>query len=262
MGRGKKKSEEKPEEPTKRKQKRGTRSSNALARILVDPATGEEIQLQPYDQYPEAFKYMAKVMFISGIARTADISKKLGIPENTLRTWVTRDGWVPLKREVQRLASRDAVQVARIAMSNYLRDMDRGLNSIMNRLNERHADLKDEKKIDDEAGIFRYMLEVWKIKLAIVRTLTYGVQGKAFTPHPSNLMFDGTQPHKMLPNLTSNAAEEILDQIPPYLKEAANFVLGMDLDNMDPAVLDAVAEQIDALKDLPEDDDDDDDIML
>jgi hypothetical protein len=260
VARGKKKPAEK-KTAKNRKSKRETRKSSAIVRVLTNPETGEEVRLQAYDQYPDAFKYMAKVMFISGTSRPADISNKLGIPENTVRTWVTREGWVPMKREVQRLASRDAVQIARTAMSNYLRDMDRGLNGIMNFLNERHAELKDEKKITDEGTIFKYMLEVWKVKLAIVRTLTYGVQGKAFTPHPSNLMFDGTEPAKLVPSLTSNSAEEILDGIPPYLKEAANFVLGMDLDNMDPAVLDAVAAQIDELKGLPEDDEDDN-VML
>lgn len=261
MARGTKKPEETPPPDKTARPKRTTSTSSSLVRVVTDPSTGEEYELQPYDAYPDVFRYMAKVMYISGTAHISEISRKLNIPENTLRTWQTRDGWVTLKREVGRIASRDAVRVARESMSNYLRDIDRGLNQMLVSLTERWENLDDDKKIDNEVTIFKFLLEIWKTKLTIVRTLTYGVQGKAFTPHPTNLIFDGTEVQKAMPSLTSNSAEELLDQIPAYMKEAANFVLGVDIENMDPAVLDAVAMHIDAANDNNVDDDDDN-VML
>jgi hypothetical protein len=265
VARGKKPEEETPKESQKeRKAKRHAANNSSIVRVVTDPSTGEEYQLQPYDAYPDVFRYMAKVMYISGVAGIPDIAKKLNIPENTIRTWQTRESWVALKREVGRIASRDAVRVAREAMSNYIRDIDRGLNLMLKELNERWENLDDNKKIDNEATIFKYLLDVWKTKLTIVRTLTYGVHGKAFTPHPTNLLFDGTEQEKPTPSLTSNSAEELLEQIPPYMKEAANFVLGIDVDDLDPAVLEAVALHIDAKQDIidAEQEEDDDNVMF
>lgn len=258
----------KPEPKKARKPRKVTKKTDSIVRTLVNPETGEIVEMTAYDQYPEAFRYMAQVMYVSGVASIHQIARKLNIPENTIRTWQNRDGWVAKQREVKRLASREAVRVARTSMSNYIKDMDRGLNSMMEVLNERWTAIKNDpegKKINDEVTVVKAVLEVWKAKRDIIRMLTYGIQGKAFTPHPTNFVMDGTLEPVVTPSLTSNSAEEVLEMIPPYLKNAAHFVMemDMDLDSMDPVVLDALAKHIDSLDDDDViDADDDDDIML
>lgn len=261
MGRGRKKPEPVEEKAKTRKPKRVAKKKGEIVRVLTDPTSGEEVRLSPYDEYPDSFKYVAKVMYISGTSGIPQISAKLDIPENTLRTWQTRGDWVELKRKVGRLASREAVQASRKAMSNYVLDMDRTLNKLMETLHDRWENVPDDKKMDDEKVVLQNILEIVKVKLAIFRTLaSYGAHTKAFTPHPSNLLFDGTKDQGKTPSLTSNSAEELLETIPDYLLEAANFVIGVDENDIDPEVLDAVAKHIDSNKD--DEDDDDDNIMF
>lgn len=242
----------KPEssEPKETKAKKVTKSDPG--RALVDPTTGDAIYLQPYDQYPDGFKYFAKLMYISGNLSMSGVAGKLNIPVETVRTWSKRENWTLLKREVNRLANKEMVKTARKSMSNYIKDIDRGLNDLLSTLQDRRDDV--DKKIDSEAAIFRYILEIWKIKLAMFRTLTYGVQGKAFTPHPGNLIFDGMEIKSPTHALTNTTVEDIMDDIPGYLKDSARFILGMGVEDLDPAVIEAVAIHID---DEPDDDDDD-----
>jgi hypothetical protein len=215
----------------------------SLSRELIDPSTGDMIYLEPYDQYPEGFRYFAKLMYISGNLSMPGIASKLNMPVETVRTWSKRDNWTLLKREVTRLANKEMVKASRRSMSNYMKDIDRGLNDMLKTLQDRCGEV--DKKIDSEAAIFRYTLEIWKVKLAIFRTLTYGVQGKAFTPHPGNLIFDGMAEKTPSHALTNTPVEDIMDDIPSYLKESAKFILGMSVDDLDPAVIDAVAIHID-----------------
>jgi hypothetical protein len=222
----------------------------SASRALVDPTTGDMIYLQPYDQYPEGFRYFAKLMYISGNLSMPGIASKLNMPVETVRTWSKRENWTLLKREVNRLANKEMVKASRRSMSNYMKDIDRGLNDMLQTLKKRGEEGVD-KKIDSEAALFRYTLEIWKVKLAIFRTLTYGVQGKSFTPHPGNLIFDGMAEGTSAHALTNTAVEDIMDDIPDYLKDSAKFILGMGVDDLDPAVIDAVAIHID---DEPDDD--------
>jgi hypothetical protein len=224
-------------------------AQTSSSRALVDPTTGGEVYLQPYDQYPEGFRYFAKLMYISGNLSMPGIASKLGMPVETVRTWSKRENWTLLKREVTRLANKEMVKASRKSMSNYMKDIDRGLNELLATLQERR--LTVDKKIDSEAALMRYILEIWKVKLAIFRTLTYGVQGKAFTPHPGNLIFDGMEEKSSSHALTNTGVEDIMDDIPDYLKDSAKFILGMGVDDLDPAVIDAVAIHID---DEPDDD--------
>lgn len=250
--RTKKKSQPESEAP-----KLNQRTQTKPGRALVDPTTGGEIYLQPYDQYPEGFRYFAKLMYISGNLSMPGIASRLSVPVETVRTWSKRENWTLLKREVTRLANKEMVKASRKSMSNYMKDIDRGLNDMLSTLQERR--LTVDKKIDSEAALMRYTLEIWKVKLAIFRTLTYGVQGKAFTPHPGNLIFDGMEEKGPAHALTNTGVEDIMDDIPDYLKESAKFVLGMSVDDLDPAVIDAVAIHID---DEPDTTDDDFDLIL
>jgi hypothetical protein len=59
--------------------------------------------------------------------------------------------------------------------------------------------------------------------------------------------------------LTNTGVEDIMDDIPDYLKESAKFVLGMSVDDLDPAIIDAVAIHID---DEPDTTDEDFDLIL
>jgi hypothetical protein len=216
----------------------------STGRELVDPTTGDKIYLEPYDQYPEGFKYFAKLMYISGNMSLSQVACRLQVPTDTVKTWSKRENWTLLKREVNRLANKEMIKIARKSMSNYIKDIDRGLNDLLVDLQVRRKDA--DKKIDSEAAAMRFILEVLKIKLQMFRTLTYGVQGKAFTPHPSNLIFDGMEDRGSSLPLTNNAIEDIMDGIPEVLKDSARFVLGMDIEDLDPAVVDAVAIYLDA----------------
>jgi transposase-like protein len=264
VARGKKEPEVKKPAPKAKRPRKSTKKADSIVRTIIHPETGERISMAAYDQYPEEFKYMAKMMYISGMASVHQIALKLNIPENTIRTWQTRDSWVSIQREVRRLASKEAVKVARTSMSNYIKAMDRELNAMQATIQERLENLPADKQIDDEATLLKFKLEILKAKRDIIRMLTYGMQGKAFTPHPSNFVLDGTLEGGLRAPLTANSAEEILGSIPPFLKEAAHFVMDMELDenDLDEAVLDAVAAHIDQNKNSDDDEDDDNIVML
>jgi hypothetical protein len=233
------------------------RKSQALARIVTNPETGEEVALQPHDGYPEMFRYVAKVMFLSGAHTTASISQAMNIPLNTIRSWQTRENWTALKREVNRMAAQEAVRDSRRAMSKYIVDIDRGANEMLEEMNKRIKGLGPDKLIDNEQDARKFILELWKIKLQIVRILNFGTESRGFTPHPADLQFDGTAAKPPVSSLTANSAEVLLNGIPTYLREATNMVLGVDAENLDPAMLDAVAKHIDEkLKELENDPDD------
>lgn len=267
MARGrKKKPEEAPAEAPKKakKPRKVTKKKDAIVRVITHPETGESIEMTAYDEYPEAFKYMAKVMYLSGYASIHQISLKLNIPENTIRSWQTRGGWAAMQREVRRLASKEAVKVARASMSNYVKQVDRDLNAMQREMNKRLETIEDEKKIKDEATIYKIKLEILKAKRDIFRMLTYGVQGKAFTPHPANFVLDGMLEGEGMPSLTANSAERILETIPPFLRDAAHFVMDMDLDvdDLDPAQIEAIARHIDQNKKEEDEAEDEDRVML
>ena len=258
-GTPRKKKEEKTEPTVEVEKKRALKKvSSGTGRELIDPLTGDSVYLKPYDQYPEGFKYFAKLMYISGNMSVSGVAAKLNIPVETIRTWSKRDNWPLLKREVTRLANKEMVKAARKSMSNYMKDIDRGLNDLLSTLQDRRSEV--EKKIDSEAAIIRYILEIWKIKLAMFRTLTYGVQGKAFTPHPGNLIFDGTEEKPPTAGLTASPTDKLMGDIPEYLQKSAHFILGMDADDLDPAVIEAVAIHLE--DDLEADDDDEPDLIL
>lgn len=244
-----------------RREKRSSKST-AITRVLTHPETGEQLILQSGDEYPDIFRYMAKVMFISGAHNIAQISTKLNIPAGTIRSWQSRESWLALKREVNRLATQDAVRASRTSMSKYIVEIDRGVNSIFERLNERLSTVEDKDKVRTESDIIKILLELWRIKLTIVRILTYGTESRGFTPHPADLKFDGLQDKKSAKQLAMSEAECILDNIPAYLREAANYVLAIEQDDIDPAMLDAVTEHIKASKPQEDDDDDDEDNFI
>lgn len=208
--------------------------------IVLHPETGEEIVLKSYDQYPEAIRYIAKLMYISGQAKPSEISKRFNIPLGTLRSWQTRDKWTFLKRQVTRIANKDAVKAARKAMSTYVVDIDRGLNGLMKTLNQRLDDVTDDNKMQDEGFIIKTLLDVWKMKLTMFRALTYGAHGKSFYPHPANLRFDGTEDTGAAV-FGQNELDKILGAVPEYMKGAAELVIGVGPEDIDEDVYDAVA---------------------
>lgn len=221
-------------------------------RKLKNPNTGKIVVIKAYDRYPEEFRYIAKMMYITGRAGVTEISKQLNIPKRTLDTWHRRDKWVLLRRKVQRLANKDAVKIARKSMSVYVRDIDRGLNTMMANLNTRLDEIEDDNKIKSEAVIYKNLLDLWRIKIALIRTLTYGVQGKAFTPHPTNMLFDGTEAQANQPQqklFSASAVEDIMQVIPDYMQEAAKLILGVGPEDWDDNVLDAVIEYLDEAED-------------
>lgn len=221
-------------------------------RKLKNPNTGDIVVIKAYDRYPEEFRYIAKMMYITGRAGVTEISKQLNIPKRTLDTWHRRDKWVLLRRKVQRLANKDAVKIARKSMSVYVRDIDRGLNTMMANLNTRLDEVDDDNKIKSEAVIYKNLLDLWRVKIALIRTLTYGVQGKAFTPHPTNMLFDGTeaQANQTKTKLFSaSAVEDVMQVIPEYMQEAAKLILGVGPEDWDEDVLDAVIEYLDEADD-------------
>lgn len=234
-------------------------------RELKNPDTGDVVVIKAYEKYPEEFRYISKMMYITGRAGVSEISRQLNIPKNTLTTWQRRDKWVLLRRKVQRLANRDAVKVARKSMSVYIKEVDRGLNTMMSTLNTRLDNVEDDQKIKSEAAIYKNLLDIWRLKIMLIRTLTYGVQGKAFTPHPTTMMFDGTEeqatksPTKLF---TASAVDDIMQVIPEYMQEAAKLILGVGPEDWDEDVLDAVTNYLDEGDDIDDVDLDDDEATV
>jgi transposase-like protein len=214
----------------------------------VDPNTGELLIVNAYDKYPQAFRHLAKMMYVSGQSTPVEISRRLGIPIGTIRSWSARDKWVSMRRQVTRIASKESVRQARLAMSNYIKDIDRGLNSLLNDLNDRLEDVEDDNKLKSEGQILRYLLEIWRMKIQLVRTLTYGVQGKAFTPHHTNLIFDDTQATTPPKLFQQTNMEEIVQSIPAHMQETAKFVLGFSVDELDEDTIDAVEAHLETVK--------------
>ena len=217
-------------------------------RALTNPETGDIVVVKAYERYPEEFRYIAKMMYITGRAGVTEIAGQLNIPKDTLGSWQRRDKWVLMRRKVQRLANKDAVKVARKSMSIYIKDIDRGLNTMLTTLNERLENIEDSDKIKSEAVIHKHLLDIWKLKIALVRTLTYGVQGKAYTPHPTNMRFDETEERATKPQsklFTASAVEDIMQVIPSYMQEAAKLILGVGPEEWDEDVLEAVTQYLD-----------------
>jgi len=242
--------------PTK---KRKPSTKGKKTRTLIHPETGSKIILQPYDEYPEVFKYMAKLLYITGRAGTTSIAKQLNIPLSTIHGWMARDRWTFLKREVIRVANKDLIRSSRRAMSRYLNDIDRSLNKMLRTLDTRLTAVEDDDKLKDEGAILKHTLDIIRVKLQLFRSLTYGVHGQAFQPLPGQLVFDGTEDPKHGPLFTSGALDDIMKAVPPYLQEAAKFVIGMDMEDMDPEMLEAVTQKLEELdkqakKDIKDDD--------
>ncbi len=226
-------------------------------RVVLNPETGETETIQKYSPYPQEIRYVAKMMYISGQARPADIARRLDIPIGTIRSWQTRDRWAFLKRQVTRLASKDAVKAARKSMGKYIRDIDSGLNALLTRLNTRLDSVVPEDFVKDEKSILHLILEVWRLKIAVFRSLTYGTQGKVFYPHPAHLRFDGTTDDEAANKVLFGQTEldKILEAIPEYMKGAAKLVTGVspeDIDDED--VYDALVMYLDELEDKREQD--------
>ena len=245
-----------PKKPTK-KRKRATKGKKT--RTLIHPETGTKIILQPYDEYPEVFKYMAKMLYITGQAGTTSISRQLNIPLSTIHSWMSRDRWTFLKREVIRVANKDLIRSSRRAMSRYLNDIDRSLNKMLRTLDTRLSNVVSDDQLKDEGAILKHTLDIIRVKLQLFRSLTYGVHGQAFQPQPGQLTFDGTEDPKATPLFTTGALDEVMKAVPGYLQEAAKFVIGMDMEDMDPEMLDAVTKKLEELdkqakKDIKDDD--------
>jgi len=217
-------------------------------RTVTDPTTGAITVMQAYDEYPDEFRYIAKMLYLTGQATPAEISQRMGIPLGTVRSWSQRDKWTALRRNVARIANKDMVKAARRAMSNYMKDIDRGLNTILETLNARMLAVPADKQLDNEGQIVRYLLDVWRLKISLVRTLTYGVHGKAFFPHPSNLTFDDTaeEPTAML--FGEHDIEELLQVIPAYMQQAARLVIGVGPEDLSEEMLDAVQMRLDEVE--------------
>ena len=245
----------KPKAKAKKKKKLNTGAklkSRRQERVIIDPDSNESIVVKEYDKLPEALRYTAKIMYISGQALPAEISKRFNISIHTVRSWQKRDRWTFLKRQVTRLANKDAVKAARKAMSRYVRDIDRGLNDQLETLNTRLGDVPEENQMKDEYLIIRTILDVWKIKLALFRGLTYGVHGKAFYPHPSNLKLDGTDDPKKVPLFGQSELDQILGAVPGYMQGAAKFITGMGPEDIDEDVIDALTVHLEDLKEAAE----------
>jgi DNA-binding transcriptional MerR regulator len=242
----------KPKPKAPKKQTGSPIKSKRKDKIIIDPNSGEQMVVKEYDKYPDAVRYVAKIMYISGQAMPSEIAKKFNLNVHTVRSWQKRDRWTFLKRQVTRLANKDAVKAARKAMSRYITDIDRGLNEQLTTLNERLSDVTDENKMKDEYLIIRTILDVWKMKLTLFRALTYGVHGKAFYPHPSNLRLDGTEDPSAIPTFGQTELDKILSAVPDYMKAASKFVTGMGPEDIDEDVLDALTIHLEELKEAEE----------
>lgn len=235
-------------ERVKRKAKRRKNLPASQIRAVTDPNTGEVTVMQAYDEYPSEFRYIAKMLYITGQATPAEISNRMGIPIGTIRSWSQRDKWQALRRNVARIANKDMVKAARRAMSNYMKNIDRGLNQILDLLNSRLTAVPADKQLDNEGQILRYLLEVWKLKITLVRTLTYGVHGKAFFPHPSNLTFDDMEDDAITVNFGANDIDELLQVIPAYMQQAARLVVGVGPEDLSEDMIDAVQMHLDMVE--------------
>ncbi len=240
----------KPETKKKRKPQRRarTRGNKGQIRVLTHPETGDKISLMPFDEYPEVFRYMAKLLYITGRAGPTAISKQLNIPLSTLRNWQSRDRWTFLKREVIRVANKDLIRSSRRAMSRYMSDIDRALNKMLRVLDTRLDSVVAEDQLKDEGAIFKHMGDLLRLKLQLFRSLTYGVHGQAFQPLPGTLTFDGTEDPKHGNLISHGALDDIRKAIPGHLQEAAKFVTAMDMEDMDPAMLEAVTKKLDDME--------------
>ncbi len=246
----------KPKVKSPRKSRKSSSSAPAAlhpSQVTIRPSTDDILEQFGDANYTQqtAKRYIARVLFISGAATIPTIAKKLEMSEGTLRTWHTRDNWRRLRQQVTRFAHKEAVTRARKSMGVYAKNIDSELNAVLATVHQRldKSTNTDLEQVVDESVLLKLSLEVMRTKIALLRTLTYGSQGKALAPHPMTVDMEGTA---ALPQpgggvLATTQVEALLQQIPEYMKEAAKFVLAVDPDeDIDMEVLEAVAHVVDA----------------
>lgn len=227
------------------KPKRAPTTKNTRGKALTKPSTAppgvpEVISAAVGDPYDENLRYIARLLFISGAASVPKIAKELGVKLNTVRYWRNADNWKKLQREVQRFAAKESVRQVRRAMGRHVAKIDRNINVIFDEM-QTLIQGSSLKPIASQSTAYKIMLEALRLKIALFRAVSYGASGRAMAPHPSTMLFDGTQEevHGMLAN---TKIEELMDTIPEYMKKAAEFVHGIKLeDDVPPEVLDAIS---------------------
>jgi len=216
--------------------KRGTsRSKTPLKKkkeAAIVAAPKEETYLHvPGEVYTPAIKNSAKLLYISGKYTLKGVSTKLNISYGTLRNWHSKDNWKRARNQVVRFANKEIVRSSRKAMGVYVKNIDDMINKLETKLQLRLKTSTEE--LEDEEKILKLNVEVIKLKIALMRAMAAG-QGQAFIPSPGSVEFEGTAP-KIAPvsgliSGSNDALDEAMQSIPDYMKKAAEFVIGLTLD--------------------------------
>jgi len=208
-------------------------SSKSLA------VTGEEgvFLHTPNAPYSSAVVNTAKIMYISGKYTLKGIETKLNVNYDTLRRWQATDNWKRAKNQVIRFANKEIVRSSRKAMGVYVKNIDDMINRVDKKIQTRLSTATEE--MEDEEKILKLNLEVIKLKIALMRTLSAG-QGTAHIPSPGSVNLEGTgPPSKAITHLIpsdDNVLEEILESIPDYMQRAAEFVVGLSIGEKDKVI--------------------------
>jgi len=199
----------------------------------------------PNAPYSSAVINTAKIMYISGKYTLKGISTKLNIGYDTLRRWQATDNWKRAKNQVIRFANKEIVRSSRKAMGVYVKNIDDMINKVDKKIQVRLSSATEE--MEDEEKILKLNLEVIKLKIALMRTLSAG-QGNAYIPYPGSISLEGTEPpSKALTNLIPSddgVLEEILESIPDYMQRAAEFIVGLTVGEEKEKVISGVPEGV------------------
>lgn len=224
----------------------------------VPPALEVPTQLMETDSSQSvAVKELARFLYISNTAKLSVIAKELNIPEGTIRSWHHRGSWKKWKNTVIRHANSEQVKAARRAMSRYAKKIDDGLNEIIKNADKSLVSSSLDP-IDKEEKAIGIKLEAYRIKIALMKTLTAGSTGRAMSPDPKTLRFTGTeeettQSSGVIPN---NRLEALLNLVPKHNRAAAKFIMGLDIEEEVPhSVIEAIAAAIDKKEGSNGDDD-------
>jgi hypothetical protein len=257
------------------KKKRHQPSSSARPKALAKvkeaqpPTVSEVLQTVGGPPYNDSLRTVARLLYISGAATIPMIAKELNVAEGTVGWWSNKDDWGKLKREVQRFASKESVRRVRRAMGRHVKKMDAELSTIVEDMNVLLTG-GTLKPVATQSGAMRLKMEAIRLKIALYRAITYGSQGRSMAPHPSTVIFDGTD-EDITGMLSNTRIEELLDEIPPYMEKAIEMVQGLSsAESLTPEVIDAITVILDKVtpeKDRPKhwvnkDEDEDDDSVL
>lgn len=195
----------------------------------------------PGTPYPPAVRNTAKLLYVSGQASLQAIEAKLGVPYSTLRHWHATESWARSKTQVIRFANKEIVRSSRKAMGAYVKNIDDMINKVDGLVNRRLGVAKEV--VEDEEKLLKLGLEVIKLKIALIRALSSS-SSNAFIPSPGSVEFDNTAPKTakgILQGLIPSSKDVIGDAlkgIPDYMKDAAEFVIGLTADEGGNAVED------------------------